>query len=214
MVAAWLQDHLVQAWFEPGLKIPINFVKAHLDFNNILVSAHNGPKIRIRPTFSKLSTHFYLFLVKNVYTQIPGFSRDPFDLETMTKVTRAANTWFEHDSQCDNSMYDFVLDFSDTFNTTRMIDMYQTLNGKLPTSDQIKILLETNRLNDPLLDKNHACVVSAMILQREHDLGLVEQHRFWSVPEIYKKTDVTDLYNTIYAAIVPENYNLSKIGSP
>lgn len=207
-VANWLNNSLECAVFEPGIVFKdVKYKKIHTDFQNTVAKNYSGYKIRIRPSFKKLSTHLYLFLLKNVYAQIKGFSKNPYDLETATKVICSAQDWFLHDQQIDLSIYNTVCNFEDTYNIDFMIEIYQTINNCLPSDKLINILLETNKLNDPDLDKNYACVIAAMIMQREHELGLKEKDRLWSLPLTYTNTHQEALYDTIYNCITINNYS-------
>ena len=207
-VAAWLTDELAYGCFEPGMEFGSNFEKQHTDFGNILVEQNKFKKIRIRPDLKKLHTHLYLFLKKNVQTQILDFTKNEFDLETFAKCTVSAKDWLEHDAQIDYSQYNYILDFHDTFDITAMIDLYRSVNKRHPSNALITNLLETNRLNDVALDKNHACNITAMVMQREMELGIKEEHRFWSVVDIYNNVQQNELYDTIYSHINKENYGM------
>lgn len=207
-LASWLSDELSEATFEPGIKFPTRFHKAHTDFGNHLVKNHIGPKIRIRTGYKKLATHMYLFLIKNVYTQIPDFSRNQFDLETATKMVESAKYWFDHDRQVDNDCYDHIINFEDTFDIEMMISLYSKIRDRSPSLESVETLKQTNKLNDPVLDKNHACEIAAMVLEKEKLLGLKEEERFWSFPDLYQVTSVDQLYDTISSRIVPDNYGI------
>lgn len=211
-VASWLSSTLAYPTYEPGKVFKgSNFIKAHTDWNNQRSSSHNGIKIRIRPTYEKLAIHMHLFLTKNVYTQIPGFSKNPFDLETATKVTESAKEWFLHDNQINNDLYDHVINFQDTFDLDIMTELYMGVNKIRPTSKQLSILASTNELNSPGLSKNHACVVASMVLEKEHQLGLNEINRFWSFPEIYRTCPATELYDAVSQAIDKNNYGVYQV---
>ena len=207
--AAWIQNQLHKPVFEPGKELNglLHYTKIHNDSQNSITSAFNGIKIRIKPSFNKLSTHLYLFLIKNVHTQIENFSKNQFDLETATKLTEAAQEWFLHDQQIDQSLYDIVLNFEDTYDVDYMIKIYKTINNCLPDTQLINNLIQTNMLNNPDLDKNHACVVSAMVLKKEQQLNLSEENRLWSFPGVYNTVDQNNLYDTISNLINHKNYS-------
>ena len=211
-LASWLMNELNAVTFEPGRKFKTRFIKAHSDFGNHLVKKHNGPKIRIRPGFKKLSVHMYLFLVKNVYIQIPNFSKNQFDLETATKMTKEANHWFDHHQEINENCYNYTINFEDTYDIQLLTDLYREIHAKLPSKKSIDILEQTNKLNDPILDKNHACSVASMVLERENQFNLKERDRFWSLPVLYQITPVDQIYDTILSCISPSNYgtNLEK----
>lgn len=207
-IYTWLTNNLTYPCFEPGVefKNKLNYDYRHTDFKNKHVAQSNDFKVRIRPVFEKLNINLYLFLVKCVYNESEGFSRNQFDLETFTKCSEEAKFWFYHNEQIDENQYDYVLDFCDTFNMDVMVDLYKKFNSKEPDDVLIKNLDATNKLNNITLDKNHACNISAMVLQKENELGFKESQRFWSAVDIYSSVDQHELYDTIYNSIREENY--------
>lgn len=205
-IYTWLTNKLAYPCFEPGNEFKLDFAKHHTDFGNRYVTHSNDFKIRIRTCFKKLNMHLYLFLIKNVHTQIEGFSTNQFDLETFTKCTEAAKFWFDHNEQINESKYDYVLDFCDTFNIDTMIDLYIKFNNHKPSDVLIQNLDATNKLNNITLDKNHACNISAMVLQKENELGFKESERFWSAVNIYNSVKQHELYDAIYNSITGKNY--------
>jgi hypothetical protein len=152
--------------------------------------------------------HSLLFLRKNVYKQIPNFTRDEYSLETFTKLAHFSQEIFQWDSELDYSLYDIVLDFGDTFSHEYMIDLYKKVVGVDPTQDMIDLLIKTNKLNNIDIDKNHACSILKMTLIKEQQLGLKEEYRFWSIVDTYNSTPVDQLYDTVLESIAPMNYGI------
>lgn len=205
-VAAWLQDQCHEPVFEPGIVLEQKFQKAHTDWGNDLVRSHKGIRIRIRPSFAKMATHMWLFLVKNVYTTFPDFSRNHFDIETATKVTESAKYWLQHDQQIDNDLYDIVIRFEDTFDINILTELYVKIHNRPPADTSLAVIDRINHMNDPWLDPNHACSISAMVLKQEHEMGVEESDRFWSMPDLYRDTPQHMLCTTILSNIKHENY--------
>lgn len=89
-----------------------------------------------------------------------------------------------------------------------MIDLYKKVVGADPTQYMITMLIETNNLNQIPIDQNHACSILKLCFTQEHKLGLKEEHRFWSIVDVYNSTPVDQLYDTVFQSIVPENYGI------
>jgi regulator of sigma D len=207
-IAAWLTNRLSTLAFDSGASIRPQFLKIHkLQDVNILKN-FSGTKIRVRPSIESIDLHSLLFLRKNVYEQVPEFTRNEYSLETFTKLTHFSQEIFEWDSELDYSLYDIVLNFADTFDNKYMIDLYKQINNIAPTEQMIDMLLATNDLNKILINKNHACSILKLCLSKEKELGLKEQHRFWSIVDVYNSTPSDQLYNKVSESIVPGNYGI------
>lgn len=207
-IAAWLTNRLTTLAFDSGVSIRPRYLKIHkLQDVNILKN-FSGTKIRVRPSIESIDLHSLLFLRKNVYEQVPEFTRNEYSLETFTKLTHFSQEIFEWDSELDYSLYDIVLNFADTFDNQYMIDLYKQVNNIDPTEQMIDMLLATNDLNNISIDKNHACSILKLCLAKEKELGLKEQHRFWSIVDVYNSTPSDQLYNTVSESIVPDNYGI------
>jgi hypothetical protein len=89
-----------------------------------------------------------------------------------------------------------------------MIDLYKKINNQDPATELIDVLIKTNELNNISLDKNHACSILKLTILKELELGLKEQHRYWSIVDIYNNTSVTELYDSISESIDPKNYGI------
>jgi hypothetical protein len=208
LLGAWLTDRLTRPVFHVGEELMPRFVKIHKLNREQDVADFDGIKIRVRPSIDIVDRLSLLFLRKNVYVLMPDFTRDEYSLETYTKLTEFAKEILEWDAELDYSLYDHVIDFADTFDTDAMIEIYHKVHDRFPTGKMIDVLSETNAINSIQTDKNHSCSIVKMVLQREQELGLREEHRFWSVVDLYHSTPVDDLYDTIYQSIIPENYGI------
>lgn len=207
-VAAWLTNRLSKLAFDSGASLRPPFCKIHKLDNVADIVNFTGIKIRVRPSITTIDLHSMLFLRKNVYLQIPNFTRDEYSLETFTKLTHFAQEIFEWDKELDYSVYDIVLDFADTFDNNRMIALYRKVCGIDPTNEMIDMLIKTNEINNISVDQNHACAILKLCLTQEQKLGLKEEHRFWSIVDIYNSTAVDQRYNTVLESIVPANYGV------
>lgn len=210
-VASWLQGDLIDSAFDVGLVNHTQFLKKHTDWNNCVAKQFNGKKIRIKTSFCMLDLHLFLFLIKNVYPQIPGLNADQFSFDVTTKMIESAKDWLYHDQQVELCCYDRVLSFSDTFDSDCMIELYQWFNDGAPSDDYIEILHSCNQANKMTLPRNHSCVIAAMILEKEHRLNLPEIDRFWSLLDVYAKTEQNELYDTITGLICHSNYGKSDL---
>jgi len=89
-----------------------------------------------------------------------------------------------------------------------MISLYKKVVGVNPTQSMIDMLIKTNELNIIPIDKNHACSIVKLCFMQEQHLVLKEEHRFWSIVDVYNTTPVDRLYDTVLQLIVPENYGI------
>jgi hypothetical protein len=207
-VAAWLTNRLSKLAFDSGASLRPPYIKIHKLENVNDIKNFAGTKIRVRPKIDSIDLHSLLFLRKNVYLQIPGFTRDEFSLETFTKLTHFSQEIFAWDQELDYSLYDIVMDFADTFDNNFMIALYKKVVGIDPTSDMIDMLVKTNELNCIPIDQNHACSILKLCLAQEQKLVLKEEHRFWSIVDVYNTTAIDQLYATVLKSIVPSNYGI------
>lgn len=207
-IAAWLTDQLSRLEFDSGKTFNPQYIKIHKLYNCDNIKNHRGLKIRVKPNIETIDLHSLLFLRKNVYFQIPTFTRDEYSLDTFTKLTHFSQEILKWDQELDYSLYDVVLDFADTFNNEFMIDLYKKVVGSSPTKNMIDIMIKTNKLNQISVDKNHACSILKLCLTQEHKLGLKEEHRFWSIVNVYNTTPTDQLYDTVLKLIIPENYGI------
>jgi hypothetical protein len=210
-IAAWLNGSLEKNLFDVGAKVKSVFLKYHTDWNNTKAKNYRGKKIRIKPSFSMLDLHLYLFLIKNVYPQIPELNSDQFSFDVTDKMIESAKEWFYHDQQIDLSFYDKVISFADTYDKDCLIELYQWFNNTVPSNTYLKILANVNKKNKINLSKNHSCRIASLILAKEHYFGLLEIDRFWSLKNIYKTTNTNDLYKTIKKLIHKNNYGKSDL---
>ena len=207
-VASWLTTRLSKLTFDSGASLRPLYLKIHKLENVNDIKNFVGTKIRVQPKIESIDLHSLLFLRKNVYLQIPDFTQDEFSLETFTKLTHFSQEIFEWDQELDYNLYDIVIDFADTFNNDFMIALYKKVVGTNPTSDMIDMLIKTNELNCIPIDQNHACSILKLCLLQEQKLGLKEEHRFWSIVDVYNTTAIDQLYATVLKSIVPSNYGV------
>jgi hypothetical protein len=208
-VASWLTTDLKKVAFDVGKELRPHFFKIHKLNNNNQIKNFNGIKIRIRPQIEFIDLLSLLFLRKNVYSQIPNFTRDEYSLETFTKLAEFSKEIFRCNHELDHSLYDYTINFSDTFDTEFMINLYNKINNQNPVADLIDVLVKTNELNNINIAKNHACSILKCIMLKELELGLKEENRFWSIVDIYNTVPVVDLYNTVVNSIKVTNYGVN-----
>lgn len=209
-ISAWLQDDLAKAEFDVGLSSGTKFTKIHHFNNTDQIKNFSGPRVRVRPDFNKLNLHLLLFLRKNIYLQIPNFTRNEFSLETFSKLYIFAKECFEQDRALDHSLYDHVLFFQDTFDIEKLIQLYRAVNQREPSQLNIDSAVKNNKLNQIDLDPNHACTIVSMVIEIESTLNLQEKNRLWSLPDVYAETDTNNLYTTIKNLITSKNYQISR----
>ena len=207
-VAAWLTNRLLSVTFDIGTSLRPPFFKIHKLNNVDDIKNFVGTKIRVRPSIESIDLHSLLFLRKNVHLQILDFTRNEYSLETFTKLAYFSQEIFEWDRELDYALYDIVIDFADTFNNEFMIALYKKVLGTDPSSEMIDMLVKTNELNCIPIDQNHACSILKLCLQQEQKLGVKEEHRFWSIVDVYNTTEVSQLHDTVMQLIVPSNYGI------
>ena len=210
-VATWLKSELSEAHYDVGKQIFTDFTKIHNDWNNDEAKKFDGIRIRIKSGFTLLATQLHLFLNKNVYFLVPNFTKDQFSFTAVEKLLEAVKGWWYHDMQVDYTLYDKIINFNDTYNTDYMIELFFWYNNKHPSAEQIEVLVQTNKLSNPEIDCNHSTSIAAMITEKEYSQGFKEIERYWSLKNIYETSDVQKLYETVYNAIVPENYGVSDV---
>lgn len=208
LVGAWLANILTGKSFDVGAQDGEAFQKIHHlhMYDKNIIANFDGVKIRVRPTYRRIDLHCLLFLRKNVYEQNPTFTKDEYSLETFTKLWEFAKQCFAEDRLLDYNVYDYVLNFEDTFNTEKLINLYEKVYQKSPTKAQIDALVSTNQLSNMHVDSNHSCAILKLCLDKEKELSLEESKRFWSIVDVYNTTPVNKLYNTVLEKIKPENY--------
>jgi hypothetical protein len=207
-LAAWLTNKLDKLSFDSGVELQPQFKKIHNLNNYDEIQSFRGVKIRIKPTLDSIDLHSLLFLRKNVHVQIPEFTKDEYSLDTFTKLTHWSYDIFQWDSELDYNLYDIVLTFNDTFDNEYMQELYKKIVGAPATNFMIDILKQTNNINQISIDKNHACSILKLVLTKEHNLKLKEEHRFWSIVDIYNNTPNDQLYDAVNASIKQENYGI------
>ena len=207
-VGAWISNTLSGKSFDVGAQDGVNFHKIHYlnDVNEL--TNFDGIKIRIQPTYTMIDLHTLLFLRKNVYNQIPTFTKNEYSLETFTKLWEFVKITFDHNNSLNNNLYDYIITFDDTFNITAMLNLYQNIHQEDPTLAQINALVETNKLSNIQVNKNHSTSIIKLCLNMERDLSLKESERFWSIVDVYNTTSVDKLYDTVLEKIKPENYGI------
>ena len=207
-VGAWLTNTLSGKSFDVGVEDGVHFHKIHYLYDIAELVNFQGIKIRIQPTYTMIDLHTLLFLRKNVHTQIPTFTRDEYSLETFTKLWEFSKITFAHNNTLNNNLYDHIITFDDTFNTTAMIKLYKEVCKTDPTPVQINALVETNKLSNIYINKNHSTSIVKLCLNMEKELSLKEEERFWSIVDVYKTTPIAQLYDTISAKIESNNYGI------
>lgn len=208
-VAAWLLNKLAKPYFDVGINSYTPTVtKIHFDYDNVQANSFQGLKIRIRPEIEKLHLHLYLFFKKATVHKNLGavFKSSEYSFECYEKVYQSAMHWLDHDQQVNLSLYDKVINFSDTYNINLMIDMYCWYNKQSPSDEQIHVMELTNEVSLPDLSKNNACQIAASVILLEQHLGLKEANRQWSVEKEYQDSDLESLHQRIVKKITPVNY--------
>lgn len=208
LVGAWLNDMLNQPGFDIGKELQPQFYKIHtLDSLDQLT---NWPrlKIRIRPTIETIDLHSMLLLKKNFKFMYSDIVQDEYSLSTFSKLATTCKEFFVRDAELDYSLYHHVIGFKDTFDVDTMIELYKSVNRRMPLQHMIDMLVQTNQLNKIVIEKNHACSILKLIMFQEHIQNLKEENRFWSIVDIYNTVPREQLYDTVSSLIHPGNYGI------
>jgi hypothetical protein len=205
-IAAWLNNTLSGGAFDVGLSDAATHIKVHNLTDRRMLSNHLGTSIRIQPTFARLSLHCLLFLRKNVYVQQPDFTRDEHSLETFSKIWGFIKNIFEEHSKTDPTLYNYVINFEDTFDINALCDLYAKVNGRMPAQDEIDKAIATNASSNIHLDKNHACSIAAELYKVEQQHQLLESQRHWSIVDVYKTAPTTELFDTVIGNVQQDQY--------
>ena len=208
-VAAWLNDQLTELKFDIGKDLRLQYYKIHQLENPKFpkeIKKFPGIKLRIQPTVESIDLISLLHLRKNIHAYQLEFTKDEYCLDTFTELAQFGQGILQEDKQLDYLLYDYVIKFSDTFDVDFMVDLYKKIVGVNPDQSMVDMLIKTNDLNCISIDKNHACSILKLILKKEHELGLKEENRFWSIVDIYKSTPIENLYDTVSNIIISDNY--------
>jgi hypothetical protein len=207
-VGAWLQSNLNGRRFDVGefSMHGSNYFKIHDCIDSTVIKNFDGIKIRIRPSRTLLHLSMLLYLRKNVHVQHPDFSKDEYDLETWTKVYTTHKTWLEQDSRYDLSLYDYVIDFEDTYNLEKMSSLFVKVNNRPPGDLMLKQFDLNNALNYIELDPSHSCVLAALVLNKEHKMGVGEEGRAWSICDIYQDYSKDQRHQALCDRLTLNNY--------
>lgn len=217
-VAAVLQDKLENGCFDVGRTIMPDFVKLHT-FDQSIVSTFSGIKICIHTTFDLLYLHLFLFFQKNVLTVTDQEIKKNFqnihftDRRILDKMFYSLNSdWLPDAKITRNELYNYHINFEQTFDIEFMCNLYFKVNQTLPSSRLIEAIQQTNQINFPFIDQNHSCIVAAEILKYEHTYNFTEQDRSWNLNQACNFTDdgicldPNNLYFNVMAKLSPEFY--------
>jgi hypothetical protein len=217
-VASVLQDKLVGGCFDVGNTIKTDYVKLHT-FDQKIISTFSGVKICIHTTFDLLYLHFFLFFQKNVLNGNDHEIKKIFknlhisDRRIIDKMFYSFNSdWSLDADTTQHDLYDYHINFEQTFDIEFMCNLYFQINQTLPSNRLIEAIHTTNQINFPTLDQNHGCNIAAKILKYEHTNNLTEHDRSWNLNQICSFTDEgicldpDNLYFNVMAKLSPEFY--------
>ena len=120
--------------------------------------------------------------------------------------------WLPDANATQHELYDYHINFEQTFDVEFMCNLYFQVNQTLPSSRLIEAIQTTNQINSPTINQNHSCRVAAEILKFEHTNNLTEKDRSWNLNQVCSFTDEgvcldsTNLYNNAMAKLSPEFY--------
>lgn len=212
-VAAVLQNQLLNNLFDVGIHVPSKYVKLH-SFDQKLVSSFSDIKIRIHTTLSMLDRHFILFFQKNVQKQDNTYQTFSItDRRIIDKMYYAFNSkWLPDAAATIPNLYDYNINFEQTFDIEFMCDLYFQVNKNLPSSALVEAMQTTNQANVQPIETNHGCRVAAEIIKFEQGNNLTEHDRSWQLNQVCAFTDSGEcldpdnLYDNVMSKLSSEFY--------
>lgn len=217
-VAAVINDRLLDNMFDVGLETPValGYHKIHRSNNN-LVAKFPGNRIYIEPAYENLDRHFFLFLVKNMFDLEPAFRTYHYtDRRILDKMYYSYREWMQDKHLTQKNLYNYIIQFEQTFDINFMCDLYRKINQKEPSRQLINAMHSTNQANSPELDQNHVAKVAAEIIKFESANNLTEASRQWQLNQCASFDDdgvchdPDNLYNNIVSHLTIENYQNQK----
>jgi hypothetical protein len=213
-VAAVLTDKLSDNLFDAGGLVHRDFRKLH-QFSSEILSSFSKIKICIHTTFDMLDRHFFLFFQKNVLKIEPEKFQNLHmtHREIIEKVYYAYNAdWGPDSAVTVSDLYDYNINFEQTFDVEFMSGLYFQINKKLPSNRLIEAMQTTNLANSQPIALNHGCRVAAEIIRFEHQHNFTERDRSWSLNEACAFTnlgeclDPGNLYNNVMSKLSVDFY--------
>jgi hypothetical protein len=213
-VAAVLTDKLSDHLFDVGDLVHKDFRKLHR-FDSEILSSFPNTKICIHTTFAMLDRHFFLFFQKNsLKIETEKFQNlHTTNREIIEKMYYAFNSdWFPDAAITIPNLYDYNINFEQTFDIDFMCDLYFQVNKKLPSSKLVQAMQTTNQSNSQPIALNHGCRVAAEIIKFERHNNFTEHDRSWQLNEACNFTDSGEcldsdnLYNNVMSKLSVEFY--------
>ena len=212
-VAAVLQNQLLPNLFDVGMHVQSKYIKLH-KFNREIVSSFADVKIHIHTTLSMLDQHFILFFQKNVQAQDNTYQTLSItDRRIIDKMYYAFNSdWLPDAAATVPDLYDYNINFEQTFDIEFMSDLYFQINKNLPSSSLVEAMQTTNQANLQKMDINHGCRIAAEIIKFEQQNNFTEHDRSWRLNEICAFTDLGEcldpdnLYDNVMSKLYTEFY--------
>ena len=201
-VASWLTGKMTAVFQDAGQGLRPDFVKVH--FLEDVLKFFDGVRIRVRPTKDSIDLLSFLFLEKVVFKLSPE-KRKYSEYELFEIVNGFAQEIFNEDRILSYRHYDHVINFADTFDTNKMIALYQMITNTQPNEFEIKNLKLNSAVNTFSIDKNHPCSLLKLMLTREELLGLSEKNRLWSINDIFNLPH-SQRYDAVIQTTNPKNY--------
>ena len=213
-VVAFLQNKLLNNLFDVGgKKLSISYLKLHT-FNQQRVLLFDGIKICIHTTLDMLDRHFILFYQKNVQTQISTYQTLlDTDRQIVDKMYyEFHSSWLPDSSATLPELYNYHINFEQTYDVEFMCDLYFKINKTVPSSRLIEAMQTTNQTNLQPMDKNHGCNVAAEIIKFEYLNNFSQHDRSWNLNSTCSFTDEgtcldpDNLYDNVMSKLSPEFY--------
>jgi len=213
-VAAVLQNKLLNNLFDVGAHLEPEYVKLH-EFDQEIISSFPDTKICIHTTFDMLDRHFLLFYQKNVITVLPERFQNLHvtNRKILDRLYYSFSNWASDDAIARAfNLYDYNINFEQTFDVEFMCDLYFQVNKKMPSSSLIEAIQTTNQTNFQPIELNHSCKIAAEIIKFERQNNFTEDDRSWQLDQACDFTDSGEcldpdnLYNNVMSKLSVEFY--------
>lgn len=210
---AFLTDSLKPNLYDVGLHdIGAQSYKMH-DYDEEKLKNFKGKKFYIQLSKELLFLHLFLFFDKNVvldqtYRQCHYTHKMIFD-----KCYYSARGWINDQRVINTNLYDYIIPFDKTYDIEYLINLYQQVNGRIPSELLLESVNSTNLVNSPSIPKNHNARVAAAVFNFEHENNYTENHRLWLLNNVAlfdfndgQCLDPDNLFDNVTSMLSKEKY--------
>lgn len=211
---AFLTNELQPNTYDVGMGSRTLFFKQH-EYNKEQLTKFKGKKFYIKLSNELLFLHLFLFFEKNVLLQDQIYKQYHYTHRALLdKFYYSAKMWFDDEQITDKTLYDYVVPFDKTYDLEYLIELYQAVNGTMPSDTLLESVKSTNLVNFPTIPDNHSVRVAAELFNFEYKNNYTEYHRHWAInvvaPFDHNSGECLDPSNwadNIASKLTKENYS-------